>query len=87
MTTRVPAGTIEQGPSASIPCGKKYYNAMADQLAVTPELLAYIRAVSLRDDEILRDRSCSASVSELLLVTGMGFGLFCLPGDTPGRGR
>ena len=28
---------------------------MADQLAVTPELLGYVRDVSLRDDEILRD--------------------------------
>lgn len=28
---------------------------MADQLAVTPELLTYVREVSLRDDEILRD--------------------------------
>jgi O-methyltransferase len=28
--------------------------AMADQLAVTPEVLAYVREVSLRDDEILR---------------------------------
>lgn len=28
---------------------------MADQLAPTPELLAYVRDVSLRDDEILRD--------------------------------
>lgn len=28
---------------------------MADQLAVTPEVLDYVREVSLRDDEILRD--------------------------------
>jgi O-methyltransferase len=28
---------------------------MADQLTVTPELLAYVREVSLRDDEILHD--------------------------------
>lgn len=28
--------------------------AMADQLAVTPEVLTYVREVSLRDDEILR---------------------------------
>jgi O-methyltransferase len=28
---------------------------MADQLAVTPELLTYVREVSLRDDEILRE--------------------------------
>ncbi len=28
---------------------------MADQLAITPELLGYVRDVSLRDEEILRD--------------------------------
>jgi O-methyltransferase len=36
---------------------------MADQIACTPELLAYVRSASLRDDEILRDlRELTASL-------------------------